>query len=173
MTQPFDEQDQARASTGSLGRALLLGSSIPLGLWLFASGVSKLIRPADFLRAVLDYDLLAPSLAWMSAILLPFVEIVCGLCLIVGRARPSAALLASLLGLIFVAAQVQAKVRGLDIACGCFELLGREPIGPKSIARAAILALWSLAIALASLRDRPAVTQPTLIREPSTHQSNA
>jgi uncharacterized membrane protein YphA (DoxX/SURF4 family) len=169
MQKPLDQQVQARASTESLGRALLLGSSIPLGLWLFASGVTKLFSPGDFLRAILDYDLLAPSLAWTSAMLLPFVEIVCGLCLIASRTRPSAALLASVLGLVFVFAQVQAKVRGLDIACGCFELLGREPIGPKSIARAAILALWSLAIALASLRDRSTGTQPTLIREPSTH----
>ncbi len=153
MSLPHQTLHETTARGKGFFRALLLGSAIPLGLWLLFSGATKLFNPASFLRAVLDYGLLPDALAWLTAMLLPFIEIVCGLCLITGRARPSAAFITGLLGLVFVIAQIQAQVRGLDIACGCFELLGRESIGPRSIARAAILSIWAFTVLLATRSD--------------------
>jgi uncharacterized membrane protein YphA (DoxX/SURF4 family) len=55
---------------------------------------------------------------------LPFLEIVCGMSLILGKAVRAAAAVAGVLMLIFIIAAIQATVRGLDIRCGCFGSTG-------------------------------------------------
>jgi hypothetical protein len=67
---------------------------------------------------------------------LPWVELLVGMCLIVRRLTGGAALLAVGLGITFVVAQASALARGLTIDCGCFGA-AVEPIGPATIARAA------------------------------------
>jgi energy-converting hydrogenase Eha subunit E len=55
-----------------------------------------------------------------TAFYLPWLEILCGLALITRRLYAGA--LAILLGLmlVFIGATISAKVRGIDITCGCF-----------------------------------------------------
>lgn len=102
------------------------------GLMLWAA-VSKLANPTEFLGSIYAYELPLPrALLQGTAVVLPWVELLCGLLLLAGFWQPTALLLLTGLLLIFVLATGQAWVRGIDIACGCFnlEILGLSERAP-------------------------------------------
>jgi putative oxidoreductase len=89
------------------------------GVFVF-SGVLKLRDPGLFLVDIRGFDMLPdPFAAWL-ALLLPWVEIICGLAVISGRFRSGGLLVLNLSLLMFFAAIACAQYRGLDIKCGCF-----------------------------------------------------
>ena len=57
-----------------------------------------------------------------AAVVLPWVELLCGLLLLAGFWSQTALLSVTGLLVMFVIATGQAWVRGLDISCGCFNL---------------------------------------------------
>jgi prepilin-type N-terminal cleavage/methylation domain-containing protein/prepilin-type processing-associated H-X9-DG protein len=88
------------------------------------------------LGSVLDYDLIPASVAVAVAATLPFAQLVLGVALLFIPAYRRAAFAASLvLFLGFLAVQVSAYARGLDISCGCFGSGGAR-IGWQSIGTA-------------------------------------
>jgi uncharacterized membrane protein YphA (DoxX/SURF4 family) len=125
----------AHPVVGSLCR-LLLG-----GAFVYAS-VPKLLRPDDFARLVAGYRVIHPDLSNFAGIVLPWIEAIAGLCLVVGIApRSSALVLAGLLGM-FIGAGFLALVRGLEISCGCFfPLMGGQELGWDLMVRDVILLL--------------------------------
>jgi hypothetical protein len=86
---------------------------------LYASA-DKIIHPQAFAGIVRDYRLLPEALVNLTALWLPWFELVLGLCLYTGFWRRAAVLLS--LGLLsaFFAALVFNYARGLNVACGCF-----------------------------------------------------
>ena len=74
-----------------------------------------------------------------AAFYLPYLEILCGACLLLRRWQAGALALLGGLMLVFIAALASAWGRGLDIACGCFGADG-EP-GHYGLALARDLAL--------------------------------
>lgn len=94
-----------------------------LGLLLLWAAVSKLANPTEFLGSIYAYELpLPPAALQGAAIILPWVELLCGLLLLAGFWTPTALALVTGLMMLFVAATGQAWARGLDISCGCFNL---------------------------------------------------
>ena len=79
------------------------------------------------------------QLANLVAIILPWIEVVAGLCLMTGVWPRAAAWVATLLCLSFVAAVGQALVRDLNIQCGCFGSIDAGPIGLKKLGQSALL----------------------------------
>lgn len=100
----------------AVGRWLLAG----LLLW---AAVSKLANPTEFLGSIYAYELPLPrGFLRLVAIALPWIELLCGLFLLLGIWPESVLVtITGLLG-IFVVATAQAWVRGLRISCGCFDL---------------------------------------------------
>jgi hypothetical protein len=94
-----------------------------LGALMLWAAVSKLAEPTDFLGSLYAYDLPLPR-SWLQlvAVVLPWLELLCGLLLIANVWSETA--LVTVLGLlgIFVLATGQAWARGLEISCGCFNL---------------------------------------------------
>ena len=89
------------------------------GVWLTA-GVLKLPDPTESVRAVRNYQLLPEALVPLVGHLLPLVEIVVGVCLVVGiLVRANAVVSVVLLG-AFIVGIASAWARGLSIECGCF-----------------------------------------------------
>jgi uncharacterized membrane protein YphA (DoxX/SURF4 family) len=69
-----------------------------------------------------------------TAIILPWLELVCGFLLIIGlRTRATALILAGLLS-VFTVFVIINIFRGSDISCGCFDEVG-EPIGWAKVAQ--------------------------------------
>lgn len=96
---------------------------LAIGGVLLWAGVSKAASGVAFLAALNAYQLPLPRYVLAGvAIMLPWVELLCGL-LLVTRTRVAPALLLSFgMTLLFCGATGQAVMRGLDISCGCLDL---------------------------------------------------
>lgn len=101
-------------------RVALVACRIGVALVFMVAGAVKIGAAADLAHTVAGYRLLPPFGARMVALVLPWVEIVAGACLLAGFMTASAALVATLLAVAFEVAVVSALLRGLVIACGCF-----------------------------------------------------
>ena len=96
------------------------------GVWIVA-GALKLPYPADSVRAVRAYELLPEAVVPAVGHLLPVVEVVIGLCLVVGVLVRGASVASALLFVAFIIGIASAWARGLSIDCGCFGGGGQIP----------------------------------------------
>jgi uncharacterized membrane protein YphA (DoxX/SURF4 family) len=93
--------------------------------WIIAAifiyaGIGKMINPARFANDINNYRMMPYILVTITAIMLPWLEVLCGFFLIFGIWKKGAALILLLLSFIFLIAISSALLRGLDISCGCF-----------------------------------------------------
>jgi uncharacterized membrane protein YphA (DoxX/SURF4 family) len=89
------------------------------GIFIYA-GAIKALDPVQFANDIDNYKLLPWPVSVTLAFYLPWLEIFCGFALIVRLFYRGALSLLLLLILVFTLATTAAKVRGLDITCGCF-----------------------------------------------------
>lgn len=104
-----------------------------LGLLFVWAAVSKLANPTNFLNGIMAYDLPLPDLLLrLAAMALPWLELLCGLALLANAWTESALAAMAVMFVVFIVATCQAWLRGLDIACGCFnlEVFGLKPHSP-------------------------------------------
>jgi putative oxidoreductase len=94
--------------------ALIIG-----GIFIYA-GVMKIFDPVGFANDIDNYKILPWPLTVRLAFYLPWLEILCGLAVILGLLYRGGLLILTMLTSIFIIASVIAKARGLDITCGCF-----------------------------------------------------
>lgn len=130
--------------------------AVALGAVLLVAGLLKLIRPMEFYGAVLAYDLPVPDAGLrVIAVALPWLEVLCGSCLVLGRWVSPALFVAAVLGLGFCGALAQAALRGLELQCGCFGTIMPSWFDqlPMALVRAALLAV--VAVWLWLTRDAP------------------
>ena len=89
------------------------------GVFIYAS-IDKILHPAAFAEAVYNYQILPDALINLTAIILPWLELLLGIALVAGVCLPGAAFLCNLLLVTFFGALMFNLARGLDIHCGCF-----------------------------------------------------
>jgi putative oxidoreductase len=89
------------------------------GLFIYA-GVVKVIDPAEFARDIDNYKMLPWQVSVSMGLYLPWLEILCGLALIVRVLYRGSVFILTALMTIFIVITIIAKARGLDISCGCF-----------------------------------------------------
>ncbi len=99
--------------------ALPILAVIVAGVFIYA-GILKVIDPVQFARDVDNYKMLPWPVAVALGFYLPWLEIFCGLALIIRRLYRGAVVLLAGLTIVFIVASIIAKARGLDISCGCF-----------------------------------------------------
>jgi HEAT repeat protein len=96
---------------------------IILATLLIWAALSKLANPTEFLSSLYGYELpLSKTLLKWGAIVLPWMEFLCGIFLITETWIESVLLCTTALMMLFVAATGQAWLRGLQVSCGCFDL---------------------------------------------------
>ena len=108
-------------SRGELVRDVI-GLLARIGLasvWLI-SGYLKAVDHRTTVVAVRGYRILPESLVVPVASVLPYLEIALGLLLLVGLATRLAAVLSTVVLVVFIAGVISAAARGLSIDCGCF-----------------------------------------------------
>ena len=103
----------------------LLLVRVVLGGLFIVTGWAKIATPLDtFSNIVMRYDMLPKGqehLAGIVAIFLPWIEVVAGVCILVGIWGRGGALVAGVMMLLFTAAKAQAVARGIPLGdCGCF-----------------------------------------------------
>ena len=89
------------------------------GIFIYA-GVIKALDPLRFATDIDNYKMLPWAIGVRLAFYLPWLEMLCGLALILRFFYRGGLSILSALTFIFIAASFIAKVRGLDITCGCF-----------------------------------------------------
>ena len=111
-----------RQSRFPIGARIFTASRVLLGgIFIWASW-DKILDPAAFARAIANYQIVAPMTGNLAALILPWVELVCGACLLLNRWTRGCALVAAALMVVFMAALGYNIHRGVDVNCGCFTL---------------------------------------------------
>ena len=89
------------------------------GVFIYA-GALKALDPVGFANDIDNYKILPWAIGIRLAFYLPWLEILCGLALISRRLYLGGLSILTALACVFTVATIAAKVRGLDITCGCF-----------------------------------------------------
>ncbi|MCP3954105.1 MAG: DoxX family membrane protein [Desulfobacterales bacterium] len=93
-----------------------------LGIVFLWASWDKIWHPDAFASIIGNYQILPIAAVNSAAIVLPWVEFICGVFLVSGRLVPGAALTVDLLLLIFILVAGFNLYRGLDVNCGCFSV---------------------------------------------------
>lgn len=109
-----------RSKASLFRKPLHLWVRLSLGAIFLIASVDKVLHPAAFAQAIFNYQILPDSLINITAILLPWVEVLLGLFLLTGWWLSGAVTLTNALLTVFFGALVFNVARGLDIHCGCF-----------------------------------------------------
>ena len=94
-------------------------ASIFLGLFFIYAAWPKVVNPLMFAKNIWNYDIAPAGMINLSALFLPALELVCGLCLIFGFWRRGSGLLVTGLLIIFILAVSFNVARGHEFNCGC------------------------------------------------------
>jgi len=131
-------------------RAVALVLRIALGAILVYSAWSKLKDSwALFAMAVDSYQVLPLWGVRLVARILPWVELLIGVLLIVGRWMRVATVACSLLLLVFFGLMVRAHLKGMEINCGCFG--PGEAISWRTLLRDGAMVAGSLVLTMVTL----------------------
>jgi len=87
----------------------------------------KIPYPAEFAEALASYQIVPYWALNFVAVYLPWVELTCGLFLILGLSTRAASSIIAFLLVCFAIGQTVNLSRGVPISCGCFENAG-DPI---------------------------------------------
>jgi putative oxidoreductase len=96
------------------------------GVFLVAA-IDKIAVPDAFAKSINNYHIVPTYLVNISALLLPWLELLCSIFLITGIRVKASALITSGMLVVFIVAIISAMMRGLDINCGCFSQAGVAP----------------------------------------------
>ena len=114
-----------------------------LGCLFLYGSLPKIRQPYDFLSSVYNYELVGPKLGMLAAMVLPWAELLVGICLIGGIFVSGALLVSIAMGAMFSFVIASALYRGLNISCGCFSASSTEQIGYITLIRALVIMLIS------------------------------
>jgi uncharacterized membrane protein YkgB len=92
------------------------------GLFIYAS-MYKINYPAEFAETIASYEMLPYWSVNFMTVVLPWIELICGILLIIGiRARTATAVIGCLL-ILFTIGIVVNVIRAAPISCGCFHTI--------------------------------------------------
>ena len=130
-----------------LKNMLVLICRIFLGFLFIYASLEKILQPEEFAKQVGYYKALPFGLENLLAILLPWTELIVGICLLAGLLVDGATLLSIIMNLVFILAISQAMLRGIDIPCGCFKVSAdSEKLGLHTIIRDIIFLIMSFVV---------------------------
>lgn len=102
------------------------------GLFIYAS-IDKIVHPHAFAKIIHNYRMVPDIFIYIMVIVLPWIEMIAGLCVVSGIFRHTGAIiLSALLGVFAIAISIN-LFRGLQFDCGCFSTVttegGSDPVG--------------------------------------------
>jgi len=143
--------------TSPRAHELLLGvARFGLAALFLYTGALKAIDPTLFAQEIANYRLLPEALVGPAALLLPALELAAGVALLSPRYRAGGALLTGVMLLAFSGGMAQARLRGIDLDCGCFGAAISSQVSWDKVAidmGLAILSFWIVRSELVGARD--------------------
>ena len=128
-----------------------------LGCVFIAAAWDKIVDPLAFAKIIRNYQLLPEMLVGGVAQVLPWIEVVVGMCLITGLFSRGAGFSATLMMAVFLAAMAWAVHKGISTQCGCFTTKADDAISARTFIRdGSILALALLVTVGSFLRAKQA-----------------
>jgi len=106
-------------------KMIVLVLRVALGIVFIWASWEKILKPVDFAVVIDNYRLLPQSLAGGVAVLLPWIELICGLALVTGVYVKGGLVIINLMLIVFIAALGANAIRGVDVDCGCFSVAGQ------------------------------------------------
>ena len=88
-------------------------------VFIFA-GSTKISQPGEFAYAIQNYQIIPSSMTNLLGVILPWLEIFCGLTLLLGFYVRGSAMILSGLTIVFIISVSRALISGLNIDCGCY-----------------------------------------------------
>lgn len=134
-----------------LHRRTIRTCQILIGALFAVAALAKLGDLHAFAEQIHNFRLVPWGLENLSAITLPWIELVAALALVFGVRARAGGVVAAVLTALFTVAVLIAMARGLDVECGCFGTGDATRVGLLKV----VENLAMLAVALtASLRPR-------------------
>lgn len=101
---------------------LTIRVQLALGVIFIVAALPKLLDPPSFAHMIYNYRLVPGGVINLAALIMPWLEILCGLALVIGVwTRPARDLIALMLIFFIVAISINI-FRGNAIDCGCFNV---------------------------------------------------
>jgi uncharacterized membrane protein YphA (DoxX/SURF4 family) len=100
---------------------LTLVVRLAVGVTFVYASYYKIVDPGGFARSIWYYHLVPGNLINLIAVILPWIELLCGLGLIVGVAYRGSVVIVGTMTIVFVVVIASAIARGIDLDCGCFK----------------------------------------------------
>jgi putative oxidoreductase len=101
---------------------LTIRVQLALGAIFVAAALPKITDPPSFAHMIYNYRLLPAGLINISALVMPWVELLCGLALILGVWRKAALSIIGTMLVVFIIAISINLARENAIDCGCFDV---------------------------------------------------
>jgi uncharacterized membrane protein YphA (DoxX/SURF4 family) len=95
---------------------------IALGIIFVVAALPKIVDPPSFAHMIYNYHLAPGALINLMALVMPWIELLCGLALILGIWQATARSIIGALLITFVLAIAINLARGNAIDCGCFDV---------------------------------------------------
>ena len=99
---------------------------VALGVVFVAAALPKIVDPPAFAHMIYNYKLVPAAALNALALFMPWLELLCGLALILGIWRRSAAILVGLMLVMFIGAIGINLVRDNAVNCGCFDVTSAD-----------------------------------------------
>jgi uncharacterized membrane protein YphA (DoxX/SURF4 family) len=101
---------------------LTIRVQIALGVIFVVAALPKIVDPPSFAHMIYNYKLIPWALINPMALVMPWIELLCGLALILGIWKGTARAIIAALLLTFIIAISINLLRGNAIDCGCFDV---------------------------------------------------
>jgi uncharacterized membrane protein YphA (DoxX/SURF4 family) len=125
-----------------ISRFFYHSARLVLGVIFIYASYDKILNPKAFAEVIYNYQILPNGLINVTAIFLPWLEILMGVFLIVGFWMPGTILWCNILLVVYIGALCFNLARGIDVNCGCFSTTKGSSISIETILwDAAFLAL--------------------------------
>lgn len=121
------------------------------GVFVYAS-IDKILHPQAFAQAVFNHQVLPGAMINSIAIVLPWMELVLGGCLLSNRWMCGASLWTAGLMMVFMGLILFNLSRGLDVGCGCFSTSEDSGMDTMTLVRDMIFLMLSLALVALTVR---------------------
>jgi len=100
---------------------LTIRVQLALGVFFVAAALPKIVDPPSFAHMVYNYRIMPGGIVNLMALVMPWIELLCGLALILGIWTAAARSIVAAMLLVFIAAIAINLARGNAIDCGCFD----------------------------------------------------
>ena len=139
---------------------------VVLGAIFIYASWHKIMDPEEFARSIINYRIVPAESVNLLAIVLPWMELVCGLLLLLGLFTGGSILVVAFMMTVFLVAMGSALVRGIDISCGCFSSDGTDRINILFLIRDIVLFAFALQV---FLFDRRTASLDKLLCKKGSH----